>query len=55
MAKNEDVKLFLKNTKEHLLMLHHSLCGVVEYLERELEDLGNTLANLEQFKETIDE
>ena len=55
MAKNEDIKFLLKSTKEQLLMLHHSLCGVIEYLERETEDLGNILANLEQFKETIDE
>ena len=55
MAKNEDIKFFLKSTKEHLLMLHHSVCGIIEYLEHELKELNKVLADLEWFKETIDE
>ena len=55
MAKNEDIEFFLKSTKEQLLTLHHSVCGVIESLEHELKGLGKILANLEQFKETVDE
>ena len=32
MAKNEDIKFFLKSTKEQLLTLHHSVCGVLSHL-----------------------